>query len=97
MEEFIPEKVMIIRHGKELRIVALQNRKIYIFLRLPKDIDAMRYFERLRIRYRKDKKRNVQIVQTMNAKKSIGDFISPVRDLYYRVVMGKRIRLRKEE
>ena len=97
MEDFIPEKVMVVRRGKELRIVAQHAREIYIFLRLPREIDSTRYFERLRVRYRKDRKRNVQILETINAKKSIGDFMKPVRDLYHRTLMGKRIRLRKEE
>jgi len=97
MDDFIPEKAMVVRRGKELRVVAQEDRRIYIFLRLPRDIDATRYFERLRVRYRKDRKRSIQILETTGAKRSIGDFIKPVRDLCYRTVMGKRIRLRKEE
>ncbi len=97
MDDFIPEKVMVVRRGKEMRILAQQGREVYIYLRLPREIEATRYWERFRVKYRKDKKRHIQILESISAKKSIGDFIKPVRDLYYRTVMGKRTRLRKEE
>ncbi len=97
MEDFIPEKVMVVRRGKELRIIAQEGREVYIYLRLPREIDSTRYYERFRIRYRKDRKRSVQILQSISAKKKIGDFLKPVRDLYYRTMMGKRVKLRKEE
>lgn len=97
IDDFIPEKVMVVRRGKELRILAQKGREIYIFLRLPREIDSTRYWERFRVRYRKDRKRSVQILETVNAKRSIGDFMKPVRDLYHRTMMGKKIRLRKEE
>ena len=96
-KEFIPEKVMVVRRGKELRIIAQEGREVYIYLRLPREIDSTRYYERFRVKYRKDRKRSVQILQSLSAKKNIGDFIKPVRDLYRRTLMGKRVRLRKEE
>jgi len=97
MEEFIPEKVMVVRRGKELRILAQHGREIYIFLRLPREIDSTRYWERFRVRYRKDRKRSVQILESVGAKRSIGEFLKPVRDLYHRTLMGKKVKLRKEE
>ncbi len=97
MKEFIPERALIVQRGKEIQIIALGNGRLYTCWNPVNDMDAKREFERRRLNARKDKNCKVEIIHTLKEKKNIGEFLNPVRDFYYKKIMGQKVRLRKEE